>query len=29
MQEIYDRIGLDYHTYITIINTTGVKILLN
>ncbi|MEO5893725.1 MAG: homoserine kinase [Ferruginibacter sp.] len=27
MQEIYNKIGLDYHTHVTTINTTGVKIL--
>ncbi len=27
MQEIYNRIGLDFHTYVTTINKTGVKIL--
>jgi homoserine kinase len=27
MQDIYNRIGLDYHTYVTTINKTGVKIL--
>ena len=27
MKEIYDRIGLDYHTHVTTINKTGVKIL--
>jgi len=27
MKEIYNRIGLDYNTYVTTINTTGVKIL--
>jgi homoserine kinase len=27
MQEIYNRIGLDYHTHVTTINKTGVKIL--
>lgn len=27
MKEIYDGIGLDYNTYVTTINTTGVKIL--
>jgi len=27
MKEIYDRIGLDYHTYVTTINQTGVKII--
>lgn len=26
MQEIYNRIGLDFHTYVTTINKTGVKI---
>ena len=29
MKEIYDRIGLDYHTYVTTINKTGVKIVGN
>jgi homoserine kinase len=27
MKEIYNRIGLDYNTYVTTINKTGVKIL--
>jgi homoserine kinase len=27
MQDIYDQIGLEYHTYVTTINKTGVKIL--
>ena len=27
MKKIYDRIGLDYHTHVTTINKTGVKIL--
>ena len=27
MEEIYNRIGLDYHTHVTTINKTGVKIL--
>lgn len=27
MKEIYDQIGLEYHTHVTTINTTGVKIL--
>ena len=27
MQEIYNRIGLDHHTYVTTINQQGVKIL--
>jgi homoserine kinase len=27
MQAIYDRIGLDYHTYVTTINQQGVKII--
>jgi homoserine kinase len=27
MQEIYNRIGLDYHTYVTTINQQGVKIV--
>jgi homoserine kinase len=29
MKEIYDRIGLEYHTYVTTINKTGVKIMDN
>ncbi|HEY4064833.1 MAG TPA: homoserine kinase [Puia sp.] len=27
MQNIYDKIGLDYHTYVTTINQQGVKII--
>jgi homoserine kinase len=27
MQEIYNQIGLEYHTYVTTINKTGVKII--
>jgi len=27
MQEIYTRIGLDHHTYVTTVNSTGVKII--
>lgn len=27
MQETYTRIGLDHHTYVTTVNTTGVKII--
>ncbi|MEO7768300.1 MAG: homoserine kinase [Ferruginibacter sp.] len=27
MQEIYNRIGLDYHTYVTTINTKGVQVV--
>ena len=27
MQEIYNRIGPDHHTYVTTINQQGVKIL--
>ena len=27
MKNVYDRIGLDYHTYVTTINQEGVKIL--
>jgi len=27
MQEVYTRIGLDHHTYVTTINPTGVKII--
>jgi homoserine kinase len=27
MQEIYTRIGLDHHTYVTTVNPTGVKII--
>jgi homoserine kinase len=27
MQNIYNRIGLDYHTYVTTIDQQGVKIL--
>ena len=26
MQEIFDRIGLAYHTYVTSVNTQGVRI---
>lgn len=29
MKEIYNRIGLAYHTYVTTINQTGVKIINN
>lgn len=29
MKEIYNRIGLEYHTYVTTINQTGVKIINN
>ena len=29
MKEIYNRIGLDYHTYVTTINQTGVTIIDN
>ena len=29
MKEIYDKIGLAYHTYVTTINQTGVKIINN
>ena len=28
MKEIYNRIGLAYHTYVTTINKTGVRIVL-
>ncbi len=27
MQAVYERIGIDYHTYVTTINTEGVKVL--
>jgi len=27
MKEIYNKIGLAYHTYVTTINKTGVKII--
>jgi len=27
MQEVYERIGIDYHTYVTTINTEGVKVV--
>jgi homoserine kinase len=27
MKEIYDRIGVEYHTYVTTVNKTGVKII--
>jgi homoserine kinase len=29
MQEIYNRIGLDFHTHVTTINKTGVKVSVN
>ena len=29
MKEIYNRIGLDYHTYVTTINQTGVTVISN
>lgn len=29
MKEIYNKIGLEYHTYVTTINQTGVKIINN
>ena len=27
MKDIYDRIGLDYHTYVTTINNEGVRVM--
>ena len=27
MKEVYDRIGIDYHTYVTTINKEGVKVV--
>jgi homoserine kinase len=27
MQAVYERIGIDYHTYVTTINTQGVKVI--
>jgi len=27
MKDIYERIGLDHHTYVTTINLEGVKII--
>jgi homoserine kinase len=29
MKEIYNRIGLAYHTYVTTINQTGVTVIKN
>ena len=27
MKEVYERIGIDYHTYVTTINKKGVKVV--
>ncbi len=29
MKDIYDNIGLQYHTYVTTINKEGIKIIEN